>query len=72
MNMQALQDFFAMSGYAMYVWPAYAVFFIVLIFDACAPRWRRKRLLRELRARIARQEARQNRNNAPSSPSSSA
>jgi heme exporter protein D len=53
--------FFRMGGYAAYVWPAYAVFFIVLIVDAIAPRLRRRRVLRELRARIARQGARQTR-----------
>ncbi|WP_158886413.1 heme exporter protein CcmD [Rhodanobacter sp. L36] len=50
-----------MGGYAAYVWPAYAVFFIVLIADAIAPRIRRRRVLRELRARIARQGVRQTR-----------
>jgi heme exporter protein D len=69
--MSSLQTFFAVSGdaaaflkmggYAAYVWPAYAVFFIVLIADTVAPRVRRRRVLRELRARLARQQARQDR-----------
>jgi heme exporter protein D len=59
--MNALQTFFAMGGYAAYVWPAYALFFIVLIIDSIAPRLRRRRVLRELRARIARQSSRQDR-----------
>ena len=59
--MNALQGFFAMGGYATYVWPAYAVFFIVLIADTVAPRLRRRRVLGELRARLARQSARQQR-----------
>ena len=58
--MSALQTFLAMGGYAIYVWPAYALFFIVLIADTVAPRVRRRRVLRELRARLARQDARQN------------
>lgn len=53
--------FFKMGGYAMYVWPAYALFFIVLIADTVAPRLRRRRVLRELRIRLARQQARQDR-----------
>ena len=57
--MSALQSFLAMGGYASYVWPAYALFFIVLIADSIAPRLRRRRTLRELRARLARQSARQ-------------
>ncbi|TAM03477.1 MAG: heme exporter protein CcmD, partial [Rhodanobacter sp.] len=36
--MNALQTFLAMGGYAAYVWPAYALFFIVLIADTVAPR----------------------------------
>ncbi|MET3654126.1 heme exporter protein CcmD [Dyella japonica] len=60
------EHFFAMGGYAMYVWPAYAVFFIVLIADYVNPWLRRRRNLRELRGRMARQAARQQRN--PSAP----
>jgi heme exporter protein D len=67
--MSSLSSFFAMGGYAAYVWPAYAVFFIVLIADTIAPSVRRRRVLRELRARLTRQSVRQNRNSpAPPSP----
>ncbi len=55
------EHFFAMGGYAMYVWPAYAIFFIVLIADYINPWLRRRRNLRELRGRMARQTARQQR-----------
>lgn len=58
--------FFAMGGYAAYVWPAYAVFFLVLAADFIAPALRRRRNLRELRARLTRQTARQQR--TPPSP----
>ncbi|WP_174567062.1 heme exporter protein CcmD [Rhodanobacter sp. B04] len=64
-----MQTFFAMGGYAMYVWPAYALFFTVLIADTIAPGVRRRRVLRELRTRLARQSMRQNRPTpAPPSP----
>ena len=53
--------FFRMGGYAAYVWPAYAVFFAVLVADSVAPRLRRRRILRELRGRLARQAARERR-----------
>lgn len=59
MNAGTLQHFFAMGGYAGYLWPAYAVFFIVLLADFVAPALRRRRLLRELRSRLARKAARQ-------------
>jgi heme exporter protein D len=56
-----MSAFLAMGGYAAYVWPAYAVFFLVLIADFLSPALRRRRNLRELRARLARQSARQQR-----------
>ncbi len=62
--MSALHAFLAMGGYALYVWPAYAVFFIVLIADTVAPSLRRRRVLRDLRARMARQVSRQERSRA--------
>ena len=52
-----MTEFLAMGGYAHYVWPAYAVFFIVLTLDAIAPRMQRRRVLAELRARLARRRA---------------
>ena len=64
--MSALSHFLAMGGYAAYVWPAYAVFFAVLVADNVAPRLRRRRILRELRERLARQSARTRR--PPSKP----
>lgn len=57
----SLESFFAMGGYAAYVWPAYAVFMVVLAADYIAPIVRRRRLLRDLRARTARQQARKQR-----------
>lgn len=69
MNAASLQSFLAMGGYAVYVWPAYGVFFIVLLIDWLAPQFRRHRLLRELRARMARQDARKERTNRPTTAS---
>jgi heme exporter protein D len=48
----------AMGSYGAYVWTAVAVFFIVLLIDTLAPLARRRRNLRDIRARIARQENR--------------
>jgi heme exporter protein D len=45
------------------------VFFIVLLIDWFAPQLRRRRVLRELRARMARQDARKERANRPSTAS---
>ena len=54
-----MADFLAMGGYGAYVWPSYAVFFVVLAIDAIAPRLRRKRVLAELRGRLRRRQARE-------------
>jgi heme exporter protein D len=51
-----LHSFFAMGGYAAYIWPAYGVFFLVLLAEALVPRFRRQRVLRDLRRRAARRE----------------
>jgi len=67
--MSGLQAFLAMGGYAAYVWPAFALFFLVLIADTISPILRRRRVLRELRARLARQSARRERHPIPPSPS---
>jgi heme exporter protein D len=69
MNAASLQAFLAMGGYAAYVWPAYGVFFVVLLIDWLAPHFRRRRLLRQLRARMARQDARKHRTSQPSAAS---
>jgi heme exporter protein D len=69
MSTASLQSFLAMGGYAIYIWPAYGVFFIVLLIDWFAPQLRRRRVLRELRARMARQDARKERTNRPSTAS---
>jgi heme exporter protein D len=54
-----MADFFAMGGYGAYIWPSYAVFFVVLAIDAIAPRVRRKRVLAELRDRLKRRQTRE-------------
>jgi len=53
-----MADFLAMGGYGTYIWPAYAVFLIVLAIDAIAPRLRRKRVLAEIRGKLRRRQAR--------------
>jgi heme exporter protein D len=53
-----MTDFFAMHGYAAYVWPAYAVFAVVLVADALAPVFTRRRVMRDLGARLRRAASR--------------
>ncbi|WP_206064147.1 heme exporter protein CcmD [Oleiagrimonas sp. C23AA] len=54
-----MHEFLSMGGYAQYVWPAYALFFVMLIADYLAAGTRRRRVLKELRGRMARQKARE-------------
>ncbi|MBT9099377.1 heme exporter protein CcmD [Methylovulum psychrotolerans] len=44
----SLQEFFAMGGYAFYVWTAYGICFVVLAANIILPIIQRKRLLRHL------------------------
>jgi len=53
-----MSGFFAMHGYAAYVWSAYAVFFVVIAADAVLPILRRRRALANLRGRQKREAAR--------------
>ncbi len=53
-----MDKFLAMGGFAQYVWPAYAAFFVILAGDVLATVVRRRRVLRELRGRLARQGTR--------------
>jgi len=55
-----MAEFFAMHGYAAYVWSAYVIFFVVLLGDALAPLLRRRGILTQLRGRLKREHARTN------------
>lgn len=49
--MKSLQDFFAMGGYAAYVWTSYALAAVVLAWNVIQPLRREKQVLRALAAR---------------------
>jgi heme exporter protein D len=68
MQWHSAADFFAMGGYAGYVWPAYAVFLAVLLADTLAPTVRRRQVLRDLRTQLARQAARHARKAGDTAP----
>ena len=54
-----MSDFVSMGGYGVYIWPAYAVFVVVLAIDAIAPLVHRKRVLAELRGKLKRRQTRE-------------
>lgn len=43
-----LSEFFAMGGYAFYVWTSYGLTLIVLLANIIIPIWQRKQFLRAL------------------------
>jgi heme exporter protein D len=46
--MPAIQEFLHMGGYALYVWPAYGLTFIVLVFNVIIPLWREKDIVQSI------------------------
>ena len=51
------QDFFAMGGYAFYVWTAYGLMAFVLILNLVLPLRRHREVLAELARRMKREGA---------------
>ena len=47
-NLMNLESFFAMGGYAFYVWTSYGLTAAVLLFNLIAPIVQRKQLFRQL------------------------
>lgn len=52
-----MSEFFYMGGYAWYVWPAYAFFFVVLALNWWDARQKQKRALRRVKMKLARQKS---------------
>ncbi|KAF3979293.1 MAG: heme exporter protein CcmD [Methylococcales symbiont of Iophon sp. n. MRB-2018] len=46
--MNSFNEFLAMGGYSMYVWPAYGIAFVVLLLNIVLPLMQRKQLIRDL------------------------
>ncbi len=49
MNWQSWSDFFAMGGYALYVWGAYALTMVVMVSEVVLLVLRRRSLIERLR-----------------------
>lgn len=52
----SLAEFFHMGGYALYVWPAYAIALLVLVLNIVLPILRQRQQLRKLRKQQQWQE----------------
>ncbi len=46
--MNSFDEFLAMGGYGVYVWPAYGIAFVVLLLNVVLPLIQKKKLLRQL------------------------
>ncbi|MDN3699986.1 heme exporter protein CcmD [Vibrio artabrorum] len=55
MYFESLSDFFAMGGYASYVWSAFGITFLTMIILVVVSVRRGKQLLNEVQAKIDRQ-----------------
>lgn len=55
MYFESLSDFFAMGGYASYVWSAFGITFLAMIVLLIVSVRRGKQLLNEVQAKIDRQ-----------------
>lgn len=49
-----MKDFFAMGGYAFYVWTSYGLALIVLVANLVAPVMQHRKLLGEVARRLRR------------------
>jgi heme exporter protein D len=52
--MKHLQEFLAMGGYAFYVWSAYGLGLVILVWNVVAPRRRERQLRAALATRPTR------------------
>lgn len=52
----SLESFLYMGGYAVYVWPSYALTAVVLIANIILPVLQRKQLLRQISLRQKREK----------------
>lgn len=49
-----MKEFFAMGGYAVYVWPSYALAFIILVANIVAPMQQRKKTVSDIARKLRR------------------
>lgn len=57
MQFDSVQEFLAMGGHAPYVWTAYGVTLVVILYILCAPLVAQRRFVREERQRLLREAA---------------
>ncbi|CZF80239.1 Heme exporter protein D (CcmD) [Grimontia celer] len=56
MHFDSFSEFLAMGGYAGYVWGAFAITFIALAWVALAAHFARRKLFKEIKNKVAREQ----------------
>jgi len=51
-----VKEFFAMGGYWLYVWPAYAATFIVMVWLMISTVWQRRKIIASLKRKLELQQ----------------
>ena len=49
-----MREFFAMGGYAAFVWPSYALAFIILVANIVGPMQQRKKIVNDIARKLRR------------------
>ena len=55
---QSFAEFLSMGGHAVYVWWSYAIFAVIIAYNIFQPLLAKKRIIRQLQARLVREAAR--------------
>ncbi|MGF1758375.1 heme exporter protein CcmD [Photobacterium sagamiensis] len=56
MHFESLSDFFAMGGYASYVWGAYGISFAAMLWILLTSLSKKRRLLADIKNKMAREQ----------------
>lgn len=47
-----MKEFFAMGGYAVFVWPAFLTTFVVMLWLVISPLWQRRKIIASLKRKL--------------------
>lgn len=56
MHFDSLADFIAMGGHGLYVWLAYSIALVIVVFNIVSPILRKKQFMADYRKRLKREE----------------
>ncbi|KXF81330.1 heme exporter protein CcmD [Enterovibrio coralii] len=56
MHFSSISEFLAMGGYSAYVWSAFAITFIAMLWLVVSAHFTRRKLFREIKNKVAREQ----------------